>query len=125
MMRLKLKTSCTNFRAFMEGPGNKESATNYPNFKPFTPGEIDIYLGILLSNGINIKPQLEFWFHSPPTHKVYGSDYIEHYFPRDKTRLKEFKRFFCLYDPRIHPKATDGSHFMLGGVVLRAVITSI
>ena len=47
----------------MEGSGRKgvRDRTKYPDFTPFSRDENDIYLGLLLANDINMKPQINSW----------------------------------------------------------------
>lgn len=107
--RHQVLTNCTNMRAAMEGAGSKRKdpnrRTNYPDFLPFDREEIDSFLGLLLVNGISPKPRLEYWFLKPHDSKVYGNDFISRVFPRGAKRLAEFRRFFCMYDPRISPQS--------------------
>lgn len=56
--RDKVMVGCTNMKAAMEGAGNKQGKkrTNYPDFTPFDREEIDAFLGLILANGIHLKP---------------------------------------------------------------------
>ena len=54
----------TNIRSAMGGAGRKGDRyiTKHPDFTPFSREEIDSYIGLILANGINMKPKVNFWF---------------------------------------------------------------
>lgn len=99
--------ACTNMRAAMEGAGSQITDPNrrkkYPDYTPFDLKEIDSFIGLILVNGIHLKPRLEYWFLSAAESRVYGNDTIRRLFPRKGKILAEFCRFFCLYDPWVSP----------------------
>ena len=97
---------CTNMGTAMEGAGSMgdRDRTKYLEFTPFSREEIDSYIGLLLANGINMKPQINFWFLKTSDITIYGNDDVSKFFPRGRHRRDEFKRFFCMYDPRTDTK---------------------
>ena len=90
----------------MEGDGRKgdRDRTKYPDFNPFSWKGIDSYLGLILANRINMKPQIKFWLLRTHDIKIYGNDNVGKLFPRGRRRWDEFKRFYCMYDPCKDPK---------------------
>ena len=65
----------TNMRAAMEGAGRKvyQDRTKCTEFTPFSLEDIDIYLGLILANDINMKPQTNFWFLLTHNSIIYGN----------------------------------------------------
>ena len=87
-----------NMRDVMEGArveGNK-----YSDFLPFSLGKIAVFIGLLILNGLSPKPIIELWFSDSI---VFGNRHIKKRFKNGSRRDKHFRRFLCLYDPRIHP----------------------
>ena len=100
---LQCMTKTTNLRAAMEGAGNPDAGKNYPTFKPFTDQEMDKCIGLLILNGCHPKPQVDQWFLTPQQCSVFGNNIGPHIFRLGVRRYREFRRFFCMYDARIHP----------------------
>ena len=71
---------------------------------------MDKCIGLLILNGCHPKPQVDQWFLRPQQCPVFGNNIGLHFFRIGVRRSREFKRFFCMYDARIHPampQATD------------------
>ena len=56
--RIGILQEYTNTREEMEGAGRKgvRDRTKYPDLTPFSRDEIDSYPGLILADGINMKP---------------------------------------------------------------------
>ena len=91
---------CKNMRAEMESAGRKgdRDITKYTEFTTFSQEEIDSYLGLILANGVNMKPQINLWFLRTNDSTIYGDDNCSKLFTRGRFRRDDFKFFFCMYD---------------------------
>ena len=96
--REKVMKDFANMRAVIEGAGVE--GNKYSDFIPFSLCEIDAFIGLLILNGLNPKPRMELWFSDSI---VFGNRHIRKRFKNGSRRYKHFRRFLCLYDPRIHP----------------------
>ena len=88
----------TNQQAAMEGAGG----SIYPDFTPFKLDEIEAYMGLLLANGISPKPNMGCCFITPEESKIFGNYHFKNRFKGGEQRWKMFRRFFTLYDSRLH-----------------------
>ena len=72
----------------MEGDGRKcdRYRTKYTDLINFSQEEIDSYLGLVLANGINMKPQINLWFLSTQDSTIYGNNNVSKLFPRGRHR---------------------------------------
>ena len=61
-----------NMRAVMEGAGVE--GNKYSDFVPFSLGEIDAFIGLLILNGLSPKPRIELWFSDSV---VFGNRHIK------------------------------------------------
>ena len=94
-------TSWTNSKATLSniGLGGKYSQGT---FKPFQTQEIKKFLGLLILNGLNISPRVEYKFKSQHNDPVNGSDLIFASFGENAiNRYKLFKLLFAVQDPMI------------------------
>ena len=87
-----------NMRAAMEGAGVQ--GNKYSDFVPFSLEDIDAFLGLFILNGINPKPRMDMWFEDSA---IFGNKHVRNRFTNGIRRYRHFKRFLCIYDPRIHP----------------------
>ncbi|KAK3286266.1 hypothetical protein CYMTET_6168 [Cymbomonas tetramitiformis] len=71
----------------------------YPNYKPFSLGETDRFLGLLVRNGLAPIPDLKFHFVKPEGSFVFGDHRVQGLFERGYARIKEFKALFHVQDP--------------------------
>ena len=72
----------------------------YPDFKPFTPREIEKHLAVYFVNGLNPSPQVEMKFRQQAHDPIQGNDFIwKQMGPGAKARHRHFKAFFCIQDP--------------------------
>ena len=96
----------------MESDGSKgdQYRKKYPDFTPLSREEIDIYLGFILANGINMKPQINFWFLQTHYSTIYGNNNISMLFPRGRRIWEKFKHFFCTYDSCTDTKPIAAKH---------------
>ena len=96
----------------MEGAGSKgdREIKNYPDFTPFSREEIDSYLVLILTDGINIQPQINFWFLQTCDSTIYGKNNSTKLFPRGGRRWEKFRNFFCMYDPCTDHKYIYAKH---------------
>ena len=110
--RIGILQEYTNTGAEMEGAGRKgvRYRTKYPDLTPFSRDEIDIYLGLVLANGINMKPQINSWLLQTHNSTIDIDNNVSKLFPRGRRRWDEFKRFFCMYDPHTYPKYNAVKH---------------
>ena len=80
--REKVMEGCTNMKAAMEGAGKSSSSRRkYPEFTPFDREEIDSFLGLILANGIHLKPRLDFWFLPSSESVLFGNETVRKFFP--------------------------------------------
>ena len=86
-----------NMRAAMEGAGVQ--GNKYSDFVPFSLEDIDAFLGLFILNGINPKPRMDMWFEDSA---IFGNKHARNRFRNGVRRYRYFKRFLCIYDPRIH-----------------------
>eukprot|EP00984_Skeletonema_dohrnii_P025939 scaffold15185_cov72-Skeletonema_dohrnii-CCMP3373.AAC.1 len=90
----------TNARAVAEGQGANT------NFVPFDQEEIERFIGFFFANGITPRPQLEEWFSNcwlrgnPTMEKLLEKNLPNGKKISAKDRLRQFRRFMCLYDCR-------------------------
>ena len=95
---------CTysNMKALLCNAGNV--GQEYSNFKPFTLEEVQNFLGLYMLNGLVPSPRLEFKFKSQIEDPISGNDLCHSVFGNNaERRLKEFKKFLSLTDPRVLP----------------------
>ena len=98
----------------MEGAGRKcdRYRTKYTDLITFSQEEIDSYLGLILANGINMKPQINFWFLRTHDSTTYGNNDVSMSFPRGRCIWDEFTQFFRMYDPCTNPKYIAAKYFL-------------
>ena len=86
----------TNHKAILMGAG--------PSYVPFTVEEMKKFIGLFVLHGLSPSPQIQQKFKPQSADPVNGNDLVFHAFGRNaEKRLKEFKRYFAVCDPAVHP----------------------
>jgi hypothetical protein len=92
----------TNMKAQLMNAG--QAGFLYPDFKPFSVEEIEMFLGLYIFNGLAPSPRVEFKFKTQQQDPVQGNDFIAGMFGSNSVRrLKHFKAFFSVQNPLIQP----------------------
>ena len=87
-----------NLNAALYNAGNM----TYKTFTNFTPEEIEKHIGVYILNGLSPSPDIKMKFRNQKNEPVNGNDAIHHALgPNATCRHKEFKKFFCVRDPRM------------------------
>jgi hypothetical protein len=74
----------------------------YPDFKPFTVGELKQHLALYVVNGLCPSPQAEMKFQPQSVDPLNGNDFIFRSFVSNaERRHRHFKAFFTMQDPRL------------------------
>ena len=93
-------TTFTNMKALLDNAGNEGEI--YPYFTPFLPAELRQYIALYMIHGLNPLPSLEKKFQSQAQDDISRNDFIKRNLgPGAQRRLKHFKRFFAVQDPRL------------------------
>jgi len=99
-------TTYSNLKAILMNAGS----TFYTGtFKPFTPQEIQHFLGLYLLSGLSPSPQVKFKFLPQSMDDINGNDMCFHVFgPNAEKCHKECKAFFTVQDLRkaVPPRST-------------------
>eukprot|EP01043_Picozoa_sp_COSAG02_P009074 COSAG02_NODE_302_length_25234_cov_43.365307_14_plen_804_part_00 len=124
--REKLFVKPTNMRAAMEGAGKTDgrSRKNYMDFTPFDLAEVDAIHGLYIINGLSPAPELHRHLKSPVEDPLYGKSAFKLRFPKGERRLRHFKRFLTLYDPRTDPQSATAKGVMFKVEPLLTAVSS-
>ncbi len=76
----------------------------YPDFKPFSVQDIEMFLGLYIFNGLAPSPGVKFKFKTQQQDPVQDTNFIAGMFGSHSVRrLKHFKPFFSVQNPMILP----------------------
>ena len=74
----------------------------YPGFKNFKIQEIRRFIGLLILNGLNVSPRMEYKFKTQQQDPVNGNDLCSSVFGSNAAqRLREFRAAFAIQDPML------------------------
>jgi Transposase IS4 len=91
----------TNIKATMANAGTESF---YPDYKPFTPREIEKHLALYFFNGLLPSPQVEMKLKSQSQDCLQGNDFVWRAMGKNaKSRHRHFKAFFCVQNPITPP----------------------
>jgi hypothetical protein len=91
-------TMFTNLKAFLAQAGTKIYSGS---FTPFTTGETNCFIGLLLIHGLNPSPHISYKFRSQEQDPINGNDLVHESFGFNaEKRYKQWKCFFGVQDPR-------------------------
>ena len=87
-------------RTSMEGTGVRGA---YQYLTPSTSPEIYSEIGILFTNGMHTRPQIDVWFQTLDTRNIITNDDSNEKLPNGECRLRHFCQFLTFYEPHTHP----------------------
>ena len=98
-----------NLNAALYNAGNM----TYKMFTNFTPEEIEKHIRVYILNGFSPSPDIKMKFRNQSNEPVNGNDAIHHALGPNATCChKEFKKFFCVRNPRmVTPPRKTHSNF--------------
>ena len=93
-------TAWTNAKAVLGNFGDIDG--QYPGFTSFKIREVRRFIGLLILNGLNVSPRLEYKFKNQDQDPVNGNNLCASVFGSNAAqRLKEFRAAFAIQDPML------------------------